>query len=46
MKKTLMMSLALIGLTSGLVSAQSSEVNEAYIKAMTAQAPAQKAQML
>jgi tetratricopeptide (TPR) repeat protein len=46
MKKTLTMALALIILTSGLLSAQSSEANEAYIKAMTAQAPAQKAQML
>jgi hypothetical protein len=38
--------LALLLLSAGLLSAQSTEANDAYIKAMTAQSPSQKIQLL
>lgn len=46
MKRTLIVALALFGLASGLAMAQANDANDAYIKAMTAQSPSQKAQML
>ena len=46
MKKTMILALALMLSLPGILAAQSTEANEAYIKAMTAQAPAQKAQLL
>jgi len=46
MKRTLIVLIALVLLTAGLLPAQSTEANDAYIKAMTAQSPAQKAQLL
>jgi tetratricopeptide (TPR) repeat protein len=46
MKRTLLAAMTIVLLASGLLLAQAQEANDAYIKAMTAQAPAQKAQML
>ncbi len=46
MKRTLIIAIAFLNLTAGLVTAQSTEANDAYIKAMTAQSPSQKAQLL
>ncbi|OGD26871.1 MAG: hypothetical protein A2Y56_16275 [Candidatus Aminicenantes bacterium RBG_13_63_10] len=46
MKKALTLAMVMMLATSALLWAQSTDANEAYIKAMTAQAPAQKAQML
>ena len=46
MKKALTLAMVMMLAASALLWAQSTDANEAYIKAMTAQAPAQKAQML
>jgi hypothetical protein len=46
MKRTLPAAMILVLFAFGFVMAQSQEANDAYIKAMTAQSPAQKAQML
>lgn len=46
MKRTFITLIALVLLTAGLLPAQSNEGNDAYIKAMTAQSPGQKAQLL
>ncbi len=46
MKKTLIVAITLFCLSAGLVLSQSTEANDAYIKAMTAQSPSQKAAML
>jgi tetratricopeptide (TPR) repeat protein len=46
MKRTLTAAVAVLAFMSGLALAQSTEANDAYIKAMTAQSPAQKAQLL
>lgn len=46
MKRTLCVAIALFVLASAQATAQSTEANDAYIKAMTAQSPAQKAQLL
>jgi hypothetical protein len=46
MKKTMIIAIALFVLAPALATAQSSEANDAYIKAMTAQSPGQKAQLL
>jgi tetratricopeptide (TPR) repeat protein len=46
MKRRLVTLVVLVMLTAGLLPAQSIEANDAYIKAMTAQSPSQKAQLL
>ena len=46
MKRRLATLIVLVMLTAGLLPAQSIEANDAYIKAMTAQSPSQKAQLL
>jgi len=46
MKRTLLAATIIVLFATGLLLAQAQEANDAYIKAMTAQAPAQKAQML
>ena len=46
MKRRLVTLIVLVMLAAGLLPAQSIEANDAYIKAMTAQSPSQKAQLL